>query len=204
VLEIFPAQHYMDGGVRIDATLATSVPGLYAVGEVSGGAHGANRLAGAGGLEAVAGGAIAGEAAAEHARGRPRGRHDQGRTARERPIQPDPAALARIHEALDSGCGILRSGPELEKSVAAIQDSLVMARDTDRGAPTRRSALVALAVARSALARQDSRGDHFRTDWPGRDDRTWLGNIVISLRDVADLTVRFEPADNLAAPAPRR
>ena len=47
VLEILPAQHYMDGGVRIDATLSTSVPGLYAVGEVSGGAHGANRLAGA-------------------------------------------------------------------------------------------------------------------------------------------------------------
>jgi aspartate oxidase len=201
VLEIFPAQHYMDGGVRIDATLATSVPGLYAVGEVSGGAHGANRLAGAGGLEAVAGGAIAGEAAAEHARGRPRGRRDQWRPAREWPIQPEAAALARIHQALDSGCGILRSGTELEKSVAAIQDSLVPARHTGRGAPTRRSALVALAVARSALAREDSRGDHFRTDWPGRDDRKWLGNVVVSLRGVADLAVRFEPADRLVPPA---
>jgi aspartate oxidase len=205
VLEIFPAQHYMDGGVRIDATLATSVPGLYAVGEVSGGAHGANRLAGAGGLEAVAGGAIAGEAAAEHARGRPRGRPGQWRSAREWPIQPEAAALARIHQALDSGCGILRSGTELEKSVAAIQDSLVMARETDRGGPARRSAIVALAVARSALAREDSRGDHFRTDWPGRDDRKWLGNIVVSLRDdAADLAVRFEPAESLVPPAARR
>jgi aspartate oxidase len=199
VLEIFPAQHYMDGGVRIDATLATSVPGLYAVGEVSGGAHGANRLAGAGGLEAVAGGAIAGEAAAEHARGRPPGRRDQ-RPARDWPIQPDAAALARIQQALDSGCGILRSGPDLQRSVAAIQDVLVRSRDT-RGGPTRRSALVALAVARSALAREDSRGDHFRTDWPDRDDRNWLGSVVVSLGDVADLTVRFEPAGTLAPPA---
>jgi aspartate oxidase len=203
VLEILPAQHYMDGGVRIDATLATSVPGLYAVGEVSGGAHGANRLAGAGGLEAVAGGAIAGETAAEHARGRPQGHRDQHRPAGEWPIQPDAAALARIHQALDSGCGILRSGTELERSVAAIQDSLVMARDAGPGTPTWRSALVALAVARSALAREDSRGDHFRTDWPGRDDRQWLGNVVVSLRDAGDLAVRFEPAHSLAPPTAR-
>jgi succinate dehydrogenase/fumarate reductase flavoprotein subunit len=193
----------MDGGVRIDATLATSVPGLYAVGEVSGGAHGANRLAGAGGLEAVAGGAIAGETAAEHARGRPQGHRDQHRPAGEWPIQPDAAALARIHQALDSGCGILRSGTELERSVAAIQDSLVMARDAGRGTPAWRSALVALAVARSALAREDSRGDHFRTDWPGRDDRQWLGNVVVSLRDAGDLAVRFEPAHSLAPPTAR-
>jgi succinate dehydrogenase/fumarate reductase flavoprotein subunit len=201
VLEIFPAQHYMDGGVRIDATLATSVPGLYAVGEVSGGAHGANRLAGAGGLEAVAGGALAGEAAAEHARGTPRGQRDQRQRARDWAIQPDAAALARIHRALDSGCGILRSGPELARSVAAIQDTLARAQDGHGGRPTRRTALVALAVARSALAREDSRGDHFRTDWPDRDDTKWLGNIVVSLGDVADLTVRFEPAGSLARPA---
>jgi aspartate oxidase len=200
VLEIFPAQHYMDGGVRIDATLATSVPGLYAVGEVSGGAHGANRLAGAGGLEAVAGGAIAGEAAAVHARGRPPAHRAERRPTADWVIQPDAAALARIHRALDSGCGILRSGPELEKSVAVIRDVLAITRDGHGAGPTRRSALVALAVARSALAREDSRGDHFRTDWPVRDDRKWLGNVMVSLGDVADLTVRFEPSGRLIPP----
>ncbi len=200
VLEILPAQHYMDGGVRIDATLSTSVPGLYAVGEVSGGAHGANRLAGAGGLEAVAGGAIAGEAAAEHARRRPAGRDGNQRPDRELASQPDRAALARIHDALDTGCGILRSGAELETAVAAIRESLVIAPCSGSGAATRRRALVALAVARSALAREDSRGDHFRTDWPRRDDQRWLGNVVVSLNGVADLAVRFEPAPALAPP----
>ena len=164
----------MDGGVRIDATLSTSVPGLYAVGEVSGGAHGANRLAGAGGLEAVAGGAIAGEAAAEHARAAgPRAAAVNQRPDRELASPAGPAAaLARIHQALDSGCGILRSGAELETSVAAIQDSLVIGATIPAAA--RRPGAVPSSrwrSPRSALAREDSRGDHFRTDWPGRDDR---------------------------------
>jgi aspartate oxidase len=199
VLEILPAQHYMDGGVRINATLATSVAGLYAVGEVSGGAHGANRLAGAGGLEAVAGGAIAGEVAANHARGRRRARGHRWWPDREPGMQPDPAALARLHQALDTGCGILRSGAELERSIAAIEEVLASSGDAHDAGPTRRCALVALAIARSALARQDSRGDHFRTDWPRRDDQNWQGNVVVTRRGAASLAVRFEPS---AVPAP--
>jgi aspartate oxidase len=204
VLEILPAQHYMDGGVRIDASLATTVPGLYAVGEVSGGAHGANRLAGAGGLEAVAGGAMAGEAAARHARARPRGRAGQQRPESEFATRPDPGALARIQDALDSGCGILRSGAELEKAVVTIQELLDRTRDARGAVPTRRSALVALAIARSALMREDSRGDHFRTDWPRRDDQRWLGNVMAAPLGAADLAVRFEPLAAHAGPVTAR
>lgn len=198
-LEVMPAQHYLMGGVKIDRTCASTLPGLYAVGEVAGGAHGAHRLAAAGGLEVVAGGAIAGEDAARYALAHP----GQPLTG---PVVPRPEftgvplsptakeQLGRIRSALDKGCGILRNGPDLASSVEVIRGVLDETRADTESAFIWRSALVALSIAQLALLRKESRGDHYRTDHPQRDDLNWLGNLVLSVDGDSDLSIRFEGA----------
>lgn len=203
-LEVMPAQHYLMGGVRIGADAASSVPGLYAVGEVAGGAHGGHRLAAGGGMEVVAGGAIAGDSAAAHglaAHGLAQRAHDRGPEAAPRPeligarLSPESQAhLGRIRSALDHACGILRNGPDLESAVQTIGVVLDEVRHDPEQAFIRRSAQVALAIARSALARSECRGDHYRTDHPRRDDRSWIGNLVTRLDDDGDLELRFDAA----------
>jgi aspartate oxidase len=203
VLEVMPAQHYLMGGVMIDSSIATTLPGLYAVGEVSSGVHGANRLAGGGGLEVTAAGAIAGESAAEWARTADR-RAPRSAVAKAKP-QPDHAVpyddpdLQLIHSALDNGCGILRRREDLDLTIETLAS--VWERNGSRRdrRPVARAALVALAIARSARTREESRGDHFRIDHPARDDLRWLGNLLVSRRDTSltqasELDCWFRPA----------
>lgn len=199
-LEVMPAQHYLMGGVRIDADAATTVPGLYAVGEVAGGAHGGHRLAAGGGMEVVAGGAIAGDSAAAYAADHAVGPERRPATARPelRGVQLSEESekhMAQIRRALDDGCGILRTGADLAPAVADVHGVLEVASAPERTDPfLRRSALVALAIAQAALARTECRGDHYRTDHPQRDDLNWLGNLSFRLAPEGDLRMRYQPA----------
>jgi aspartate oxidase len=182
-LEVMPAQHYVMGGIRVDERGLSSLPGMYAVGEAAGGAHGAHRLAAGGGLEVVSGGAVVGEAAGLDALA--------ASGVRRCSLQPSPdllsvrlgrdpqADLGIIRGALDSGCGILRTATDLEDTVAAVEE--VHDRHRERaGHPfVRRAATVALAIARSAAMREESRGDHFRTDYP-ETSPAWLANVVVT------------------------
>jgi aspartate oxidase len=193
-LEVMPAQHYLMGGVQIDKDAATSLAGVFAVGEVSAGAHGGHRLAAGGGLEVVSGGALAGESAARHAL--------QAGPAKAAPAEPAPellghhlsesaeAELGVIKSALSSGCGILRNGADLGNSVVEISEVLERARKSDDRF-LRRCALVALTIADGALARAESRGDHFRTDFAARNDADFLGNFVFTLDETDELQRRF-------------
>lgn len=198
-LEVMPAQHYLMGGVRIDAAGASTLPGLFAVGEVSGGAHGGHRLAAGGGLEVVAGGAIAGESAARHSLEHQRSKPSV-RAADPRPellptslSEMSKSDLATIQNALDGGCGILRHGEDLAKSIETIGQVLERSSDSaDRF--VHRSAIVALSIAKSALERTESRGDHFRIDHPQRDDTRWIANLVVALSEHGDLELRCERA----------
>jgi succinate dehydrogenase/fumarate reductase flavoprotein subunit len=200
-IEVAPTQHYVMGGVRTDENAATDVPGLFAVGEAAGGAHGAHRLATCGGTEVIATGAIAGECAARYALGRVM-------KATGFPLQPAPELLddtmdsadaARVGEiriALEEGCGVLRNRARLERTVAVLDG---IREDLRREGRMRtfagRATLVGSAIALSALRRTESRGDHFRTDHPFRDDRRWLGNLVAaSGRDGAGIALAFAPA----------
>jgi succinate dehydrogenase/fumarate reductase flavoprotein subunit len=186
-IEVFPTQHYLMGGVQVDGRAATRVPGLYAVGEVAGGAHGAHRLATCGGTEVIAMGAIAGEAAAAYAEGAKAAATPGLDAARPELLEPeaeDPAArhLDTIRGALEEGCGVLRHAERLAPTLA-ILDSIRAEQQRAGGLKNwvGRATLVATALARSASLRTESRGDHFRTDYPYRDDRRWLGNIVTEL-----------------------
>lgn len=194
MLEVMPAQHYLMGGVRIDERCATSVPGLFAAGEVSGGAHGAHRLAGAGGMEAVASGTIAGTSAAEYAGARrvatPQRIPDTTAADVSELTPPQAQQMRLIADALNAGCGIFRDEQALGQSVDTIAGILDSGRSETRPDVVTRSARVALSIAESARRRRESRGDHFRTDHPRRDDSRWLTNQTVALDEAGGLVFR--------------
>jgi aspartate oxidase len=194
-LEVMPAQHYMMGGIRVDERGESSIPGLFAVGEACGGAHGAHRLAAGGGFEVVAGGAVVGEAAARMALsssgrqqylGGPRPDLLSSRLPGE--FTPD---LTVIRESLDAGCGILRDRSDLRSAITAIDSVLDRHRGRGEQPFVRRAAEIASTIARSAEMREESRGDHFRIDFPEmRED--WRANVVLS-KDGGDIAFRVVP-----------
>lgn len=182
LIEVMPAQHYLDGGIRVaDDASAVGVTGLFAVGEVAGGAHGAHRLAGAGGMEVVAGGSIAGHSAADHAIGRSRA------VAPVREPLPSLVPRARsaraislaepIAGALDA-CGVFRHGAALSVAEERLDQVLSEASADDEFRAVRRAASVAVAIAGSAARRTESRGDHYRSDHPERRDEWTLNQRV--------------------------
>ena len=197
-VEVSPAQHYLMGGIRTDEHAATRVPGLFAVGEAAGGTHGAHRLATCGGTEVISMGAIAGEAAAQYSREHRRSEAG-GDSPAEAPglLEPesddaDTLTFDAIRDALEQGCGVLRNGADLERTTStlrSIHESLSRAGRLKTFVG--RGALVATAIATTAARREESRGDHFRTDFPHRDDRRWLGNHVCALGSDGELSVAF-------------
>jgi len=209
-IEVMPMQHFLMGGVAVDEFGAAEVPGLYAAGEVAGGAHGAHRLATCGGTDAIALGAIAGTRSAEYARGAPR---VQGESMLARPEllasaeTRDRTRLVRIQAALEDGCGPLRDAAALEASRSALEQLRDELRgESDRSTFLSRAVLVARSIAATAAARTESRGDHFRTDHPERDDRRWLGNLRARLGNGQDLRLSFHRAGiatRETAPLPR-
>jgi L-aspartate oxidase len=181
---VSPAAHYVMGGVRTDLEGRTTLGGLYAAGEVAcTGVHGANRLASNSLLEGLVFGARAGSAAArDFAGGRVQtpAEADTGEPgAREEDAaRASAAALAvrkRVRRLMWERVGILRSRASLLRALAEFEQ---IARAPLRPAP-RNFVTVATLIARSALWREESRGGHFRVDFPARDDERWRAHSVI-------------------------
>lgn len=155
-IPVRPAAHYHMGGVAVDAEGRSSVEGLWACGEVAcTGLHGANRLASNSLTEAVA---TAGWVAESVAGASPGCRRRLLYTLV--PPRPDPSCIRPVaSEAL----GIIRDGETLREAAAALlQIATVNQAASD-------PALVALMIAIAALRREESRGSHYRSDFPGRD-----------------------------------
>jgi succinate dehydrogenase/fumarate reductase flavoprotein subunit len=152
---------------------------------------------------------MAGEQAALYARGKGHSSRSPQRAAPEfllEGMEPqDAARLARIRLALEGGCGAVREAQGLQAAVAQL--TALHEEIRAEGRPRSwigRAAVVALAIAKSAAAREESRGDHFRLDHPRRDDRSWLGNLhlradtaagVRATYRVAGITMRSSPPD---------
>lgn len=147
---VAPAAHYAMGGVRTDLEGRTSIAGLFAAGEVAcTGVHGANRLASNSLLEGVVFGARAGRAMLECVAGEG---GDPGAS-----VALPAADAGGVRDIAWNYCGILRSGGGLREAIRLLE-----------AAPQSNEQTVALLIARCALAREESRGAHFRSDFPGK------------------------------------
>ena len=184
---VSPAAHYQMGGVRTDLEGRTTLPGLYAAGEVAcTGVHGANRLASNSLLEGLVFGARAGSAAArdlEHAPARAtakvvgEARADASSSPEElsRARAAELAVRKRVRRLMWERVGILRSRNSLER---ALREFDQIGRAPLRPGP-RNFLTVATLIARSALWREESRGGHHRIDFPERGDERWRVHSII-------------------------
>jgi succinate dehydrogenase / fumarate reductase flavoprotein subunit len=215
-MEVGPTCHYIMGGVRVDAdTAATTVPGLYAAGEVAGGMHGANRLGGNSLSDLLVFGRRAGLAAAEHALGRPEAlaadetqiaqRIDEALAPFDNDGGENPYTVHQdLQDAMQSLVGIIRTASELDEA----KDKLVEfhERTAKVGVEGNRSfnpgwhlaldlqSMVACATCTtlSAIERKESRGGHTREDYPKPDPELEKVNMVSRIRDDGTITVTPE------------
>ena len=181
-IPVRPGAHYMMGGISVDRQGRTTLPGLWAAGEVAAsGLHGANRLASNSLLEALVYGASAGECASAAAAGRD---DDFSALRLENPaIQStgEPLNLDDIRNALKSlmwrNVGVRRDAEGLSEADQNINHwcRYVLARQfaDPTGWELQNMLCVARLMIRAALERQESRGAHARTDFPALDDRHW-------------------------------
>ncbi len=188
-IPVVPAAHYASGGVRTDLHGRTTVPGLYACGETAcTGVHGANRLASNSLLEGLV---FAERIALTLARGLPA----LGEPALDhRPAGVlDPSVIRPLQQLMSSRAGVLRSGTGLSEAAAGLSE--LGGQECDKpGAAAWQATnlhLVASALVRAALARQETRGSHWREDF-AEPDEAWRGHLVCSLGS-AGLREEFEP-----------
>jgi L-aspartate oxidase len=192
LIPVRPAAHYLMGGIRTDLFGRTTLPGLYAAGEAAcTGVHGANRLASNSLLEGLVFGARAAQSMLDDALALPTADVPQSV-----PMPLAAAEQARLEEIITSlqaamwaYAGLLREGSTLRLGLAAQKacaEALAeLAGQFGEGKGSRRLAeaqamsRVAHAILASALARTESRGAHFRNDFPRRDDANFLKHSVL-------------------------
>jgi fumarate reductase (CoM/CoB) subunit A len=201
-IKIAPTCHYNMGGLMIDASCRTALPGLLAAGEVVGGIDGANRMGGNALSSALVLGAIAARSGMTYAESNPdrtkfmtlakdrlRKRFSMTRTAQERP--PDTRSLRKdLGEVLWQKIGIIRSEGGLKKGIKRI-DKILNELETGQSSHSRdlwrnleciNAALTARAIAVSALARKESRGSHYREDFPN-EDKNWIKHVCVRIKE---------------------
>ena len=183
LIPVRPAAHYMMGGIKTDLAGRTSLPGLYAAGEAAcTGVHGANRLASNSLLEGLVFGARAAQSMLDD--GLALQRADAQQAAPSPLTAAEEARLEEIIASLQSSmwayAGLLREEQSLRQGFAAQQACAAGLRElSDQGKGSRRLAeaqamsCVAHAILATALARTESRGAHFRNDFPKRDDENF-------------------------------
>ncbi|MGV9252939.1 L-aspartate oxidase [Streptomyces sp. NPDC003697] len=212
---VAPAAHYASGGVRTDSHGRTTVPGLYACGEVAcTGVHGANRLASNSLLEGlVYAERIAADIAAGRAGDGLRARLPEPVAHPEQPAHPllAPEARFAIQRIMTGGAGVLRSAESLARAADQLQRLHDEARGTlhehgktaEPGVDTWEATnllCVSRALVAAALLREETRGCHWREDHADRDDANWRRHIVVRLQaDPASVPGGHVPQ---AAPVP--
>ncbi|RZT20899.1 L-aspartate oxidase [Kribbella sp. VKM Ac-2569] len=194
LIPVAPACHYSSGGVWTDLNGQTSVPGLYACGEVAcTGVHGANRLASNSLLEGLV---FARRIAAHLANGLPERREPV--VDRRTPGLVDADVVPELQRAMTVGAGVIRSATGLSEAGAAIGKLIEQPYD-EPGTPgweATNLVTVASALIAAATAREESRGAHWREDHPDRDDLHWFGSLDLTLDQQAVPQATFVPRES--------
>jgi succinate dehydrogenase / fumarate reductase flavoprotein subunit len=222
-MEVGPTTHYIMGGVRVDGyTQMSSMPGLFAAGECAAGINGANRLGGNSLSDLLVFGKRAGEYGAKFARENRRVAVDpeQVRTATAEAVKPfeNPAAgenpyavQAALQELMQTHVGIVRTEAEMQHALAQLATLNARAavaavtghREYNPGWHTsidlRHLLTVSEAITRSAIERKESRGGHFREDYPDKAAAFGAFNIVTRKAGDGSMAVRRTPIPEMPA-----
>ncbi|HBR28723.1 MAG TPA: L-aspartate oxidase [Firmicutes bacterium] len=176
LLEVGPIAHSHSGGLKVTSDYQTAVTGLFAAGEAVGGIHGACRLAGNAATQALVSGVLAAEGImkSEFPIIQPQGQTPQ--------YNWDPEVRAviipQVRHLVGETLGATRNQTELENGKAKLKEILASPR-VNRDNITRQTALAALLIMESALLRRESRGSHFRSDYPETSDN-WQCSIELT------------------------
>ncbi len=206
---VSPTTHHSMGGVMIDTNTQTSLPGLYAVGEVCAGMHGANRLAGNALAEIFSMGGIAGHNAAINAKESDKNSAPEKLIEQEKerlnslfsPVGVDSISLLKsLKKMMWLRAGIVRSSDDLEKALTHIEDFRSESKKCKIETPKalmqkiglQNMLLLSEMVCKSALLRTESRGSHCRSDYPLEDNSNWLKNIVVHKKN-DNMTLKMQP-----------
>lgn len=214
-VEVSPSAHYQMGGIKVDKDCRTQMVGLFAAGEDAGGVHGANRLGGNGVADSIVFGARAGDTMAEFAAGavlreisaaEVEERAKKWSSMLEREHGESAFTLrAEMEVLMWDKVGIVRDGRGLQCALDELQSLRERARrlkvsggpafnlEWNEAINVENLALVGQMVARSALFRRESRGAHYRSDFPAPDPR-WLKRVCL-VADGEDARLSLEPID---------
>jgi len=219
-MEVGPTTHYAMGGIRVDGdTQMSTLPGLFAAGESAAGLHGANRLGGNSLSDLLVFGKRAGEFAAKFAADSPPARVQPGEVDAAAKVALEPFERAMndksaegpyqvqhaLQEMMQGLVGIVRREDEMRRALDGImalkaRAARVSVTGNREYNPGWHTALdlpnlltVSEAVTRSALERKESRGGHFRDDFPEKDPAFAGFNIVVSKSASGEMTVTHEP-----------
>ena len=215
-MEIGPTTHYVMGGIRVNGdTQMSDVPGLFAAGECAAGLHGANRLGGNSLSDLLVFGKLAGEHAAKFAKGHGAGKINADQVdmvAREAlaPFEreggvPPYEVQHKLQDMMQDLVGIVRKEDEMVRAVEGLQELKKLAakvvvpgnREYNPGWHTaldlRNLLTVAEAVAISAIERKESRGAHFREDYPNKSDEAAKFNLRILPNADGSMKLTREP-----------
>ncbi|WXG43130.1 MAG: fumarate reductase (CoM/CoB) subunit TfrA [Promethearchaeati archaeon SRVP18_Atabeyarchaeia-1] len=215
-MEVSPTAHHLMGGLEINERAETGIKGLFAAGEVTGGVHGGNRLGGNALADTQVFGKIAGENAAAMAEfiqgnvGIDRAQVNSAQTELYSPLEREGGSSAielrkRLQKLMWENVGMFRTADALKaalngitkmrgevSSISTRNKSLSYNKEWIESLEIPNMLLTSEMVARSALMRSESRGAHYRRDFPKTDNKNWLVNIHIA-RDDGEMKLWTEP-----------
>ena len=219
-MEVGPTTHYMMGGIRVNPdTQMSTVPGLFAAGEAAAGLHGANRLGGNSLSDLLVFGKLAGEFAAKYSKDNGQSNVDEQELTNfaKRVLEPfertegdNPYQVQYdLQEMMQDLVGIVRKEDELQKAVIELEKLRERSRKVKVSGNREYNAgwhtaldlqnllTVSEAIAKAAIERKESRGAHFREDYPAKDDKNGKFHFIIYKDRDGKMQGRREPVPEI-------